>query len=412
MKAKEFIPQSKPRNFVAKNQKTAGAGAHKDKKRAEKQGDVKHKNKMYDESVAEGVGDKRTDPAPGKEFVSNKFYVKFTPDRIEFYRKGELVYTKSGDYSNPTRGDYSVAKGITSRLWEKEYKQGVAEGDKEIARTHKGGIVTKTAKGIKHTKTDYDDEGMGWRGKDKTSSDKSPYKKFPILDKDIDEGVSEGEATLSKIAAAGDDGYDMIDDGLNGLLGGEAEIMLQDMYNEISIEYRLHPDDDFEKIIDRMMDRIENDYGNNMSERFRDPKDWDEGNTEPPNNFAVYINGKKWKVFQGRGTYADDAREMAQYYKLQDWARKKSQDTGKKWEVSRTGEPATESIKEDTNIPFNQCPHCSGPIFHESLMNEKQDACYHKVRSRYKVWPSAYASGALVQCRKKGAKNWGNKGKK
>jgi len=42
----------------------------------------------------------------------------------------------------------------------------------------------------------------------------------------------------------------------------------------------------------------------------------------------------------------------------------------------------------------------------------KKDACYHKVRSRYKVWPSAYASGALVQCRKKGAKNWGNKSKK
>ena len=42
----------------------------------------------------------------------------------------------------------------------------------------------------------------------------------------------------------------------------------------------------------------------------------------------------------------------------------------------------------------------------------KKDACYHKVRSRYDVWPSAYASGALVQCRKKGAKNWGNSGKK
>lgn len=32
MRAKDFIPASKPRNFVAKNQKTAGAGAHKDKK--------------------------------------------------------------------------------------------------------------------------------------------------------------------------------------------------------------------------------------------------------------------------------------------------------------------------------------------------------------------------------------------
>ena len=39
----------------------------------------------------------------------------------------------------------------------------------------------------------------------------------------------------------------------------------------------------------------------------------------------------------------------------------------------------------------------------------KKDACYNKVKSRYSVWPSAYASGALVKCRKVGAANWGNK---
>jgi predicted component of type VI protein secretion system len=47
----------------------------------------------------------------------------------------------------------------------------------------------------------------------------------------------------------------------------------------------------------------------------------------------------------------------------------------------------------------------------EAVLDEKagkKDACYHKVKSRYKVWPSAYASGALVKCRKVGAKNWGN----
>ena len=53
MKAKDIIPASKPRNFVAKNQKTAGAGAHKDKKRAEKQGDVKHKQKQFERGVEE-----------------------------------------------------------------------------------------------------------------------------------------------------------------------------------------------------------------------------------------------------------------------------------------------------------------------------------------------------------------------
>ena len=41
-----------------------------------------------------------------------------------------------------------------------------------------------------------------------------------------------------------------------------------------------------------------------------------------------------------------------------------------------------------------------------------KDACYHKVKGRYKVWPSAYASGALAKCRKVGAANWGNKKKK
>ena len=43
---------------------------------------------------------------------------------------------------------------------------------------------------------------------------------------------------------------------------------------------------------------------------------------------------------------------------------------------------------------------------------KKRDACYHKVKARYSVWPSAYASGALVKCRKVGAKNWGTGGKK
>ena len=39
----------------------------------------------------------------------------------------------------------------------------------------------------------------------------------------------------------------------------------------------------------------------------------------------------------------------------------------------------------------------------------KKDACYHKVKASAKVWPAAYASGRLVQCRKVGAANYGNK---
>ena len=42
----------------------------------------------------------------------------------------------------------------------------------------------------------------------------------------------------------------------------------------------------------------------------------------------------------------------------------------------------------------------------------KKDACYKKVKASASVWPSAYASGRLVQCRKKGAANYGKSSKK
>ena len=69
---------------------------------------------------------------------------------------------------------------------------------------------------------------------------------------------------------------------------------------------------------------------------------------------------------------------------------------------------------------YNDIVQQSQSMEESQLMTESQfdeaagekDACYHKVKSRYKVWPSAYASGALTRCRKVGAANWGNKDKK
>jgi hypothetical protein len=71
---KNTVPATTPRNFVAKNAKTGGAGAHKDKKRADKQGDVKHKNKQMD-MAEEGYGNhpsQRVDPRTGKKYVPPK----------------------------------------------------------------------------------------------------------------------------------------------------------------------------------------------------------------------------------------------------------------------------------------------------------------------------------------------------
>ena len=83
----------------------------------------------------------------------------------------------------------------------------------------------------------------------------------------------------------------------------------------------------------------------------------------------------------------------------------------------------------DCNNPkgFSQKAHCAGRKKKESKMSSKleelvgksiteeqfdeaagkKDKCYYKVKARYDVWPSAYASGALVKCRKVGAANWG-----
>jgi hypothetical protein len=73
--------------------------------------------------------------------------------------------------------------------------------------------------------------------------------------------------------------------------------------------------------------------------------------------------------------------------------------------------PVTGDTTDELEAIEESCPHCGGLMLPESRIDEKKDACYYKVKSRYKVWPSAYASGALVKCRKAGAKNWGNKSK-
>jgi hypothetical protein len=73
--------------------------------------------------------------------------------------------------------------------------------------------------------------------------------------------------------------------------------------------------------------------------------------------------------------------------------------------------PKERKMKIDNIIAESQhkCPHCGGPVVEYSELMEKKDACYYKVKASAKVWPSAYASGRLVQCRKKGAGNYGKK---
>ena len=118
MKANEFIielkKESKPRNFVAKNAKMGGAGQHKDKKKAEKQGDVKHKKSLM----------------PMESALS-----ELSTEKLAQYKKASGADAKKadadGDYA---RGDKRF-KGInraTSKQFDNDLKkhgqQSVAEG--------------------------------------------------------------------------------------------------------------------------------------------------------------------------------------------------------------------------------------------------------------------------------------------
>jgi hypothetical protein len=81
MKVHEILTESKtqkaeapkPRNFVAKNAKMGGAGQHKDKKKAEKQGDVKHKKSLaYEDRIDEKAKSKAQQKFMGMVYAAKK----------------------------------------------------------------------------------------------------------------------------------------------------------------------------------------------------------------------------------------------------------------------------------------------------------------------------------------------------
>tara|TARA_R100000231_G_C5288449_1_gene153856 strand:+ start:535 stop:789 length:255 start_codon:yes stop_codon:yes gene_type:complete len=46
--------------------------------------------------------------------------------------------------------------------------------------------------------------------------------------------------------------------------------------------------------------------------------------------------------------------------------------------------------------------HCTSKPAKYSSPAKKKDACYRKAKAKYDVFPSAYASGYIAKCRKRG----------
>jgi hypothetical protein len=347
---------SKPRNFVSKNAKMGGAGAHKDKKKAEKQGDFKHKNKEYTESVEEGWKDKIA--AAGLA--------------------GAMAFGAAGANAQSSGEDYlpDIVAHVTFKVNGKEISKDINLGTQYKSPKEASEALEKflKSKGIKFY--DFSLERVKPKGVEEgfmsfLKSEPAPKKKWdPAKDSRVASNYKNNDDAWIKLLLdkhrrgipLTDREWNSIEQWkLKRLMRGEST-EIQELSTDKLAQYKkaagadakkADADGDYargdkrfkgiNKATNKQFDNDLKKHGQqSVAERVRDPEDWDEGNTEPPNNFAVYINGKKWKVFKGRGRYADDNREQAHYQQLKDWAAKKSEASGKKWTVSITGEAATE----------------------------------------------------------------------
>ena len=119
---------------------------------------------------------------------------------------------------------------------------------------------------------------------------------------------------------------------------------------------------------------------------------------------------EKWTDQHGRPCGNDETKGIKKCRP----SKKVSGDTPKTWgQLGKKGKEKEVRKKRKVGMG-NRTTKAEEVVLDEKKKKKKKkrDACYYKVKSRYDVWPSAYASAALSKCRKVGAKNWGNKSKK
>lgn len=119
----------------------------------------------------------------------------------------------------------------------------------------------------------------------------------------------------------------------------------------------------------------------------------------PPNEEPVKENG--FKIYEREEFFLEKPKRMSIFA---------PEDSPEFMEENRLDEACWKGYKKDgmKTMFGKKYPNCV-KVNEDELNEGEKDACYHKVKARYDVWPSAYASGALVKCRKVGAANWGNK---
>ena len=87
------------------------------------------------------------------------------------------------------------------------------------------------------------------------------------------------------------------------------------------------------------------------------------------NNIAININGRTWKVVPCKGT-ADSKEEWSHLNNMKSWAERKSASTGKKWTVSLTGAPVSETVRSEVQqtVTENEDSPVLGAIIHRIMV--------------------------------------------
>jgi len=117
------VPATTPRNFVAKNAKTGGAGAHKDKKKAVKQGDTKHKKKEMElaegHRIVPGIDKERYQERPGLEgpfHAKNGKVVYYDPREGKYYDPDSDFYIDHDDWAAMNEESSNIIQQVATKI--------------------------------------------------------------------------------------------------------------------------------------------------------------------------------------------------------------------------------------------------------------------------------------------------------
>jgi len=128
---------------------------------------------------------------------------------------------------------------------------------------------------------------------------------------------SESDMVLAKAGSGELDIYDVMTNPKTPAEATAAKI-IQQMYDDVSIDHHLHPDDDFEQILDIVADQLEADYGNSDAD-VREDDQIAEISDKTKDSYVKKASGEIGKHWDNSHDDADSARK---YYNRKNTMRK------------------------------------------------------------------------------------------